>query len=47
MQGIEKLSEGELDAYLNYDKHQQYDNSNIHNGYAYKRIKMALGDTDI
>ena len=38
--GIEKMLEGELDAHLDYDRHQQSDNSNARNGYASKRIKI-------
>ena len=45
--GIEKMLEGELDAHLDYDRHQQSDNSNARNGYASKRIKTALGETNI
>ncbi|WP_066223791.1 IS256 family transposase [Formosa haliotis] len=45
--GIEKMLEGELDAHLDYDRHQQSDNSNTRNGYASKKIKTALGETNI
>ena len=45
--GIEKMLEGELDAHLDYDRHQQSDNSNVRNGYASKKIKTALGETNI
>src|SRR5690606_36679500 len=45
--GIEKMLEGELDAHLDYDKHQQSSNSNARNGYNSKKIKMALGETKI
>lgn len=45
--GIEKMLEGELDAHLDYDRHQQSDNSNARNGYASKKIKTALGETNI
>ncbi|AUS06118.1 IS256 family transposase [Pseudotamlana carrageenivorans] len=45
--GIEKMLEGELDAHLDYEKHQQSNNSNTRNGYGSKRIKTALGETNI
>lgn len=45
--GIEKMLEGELDGHLDYDKHQQSDNSNTRNGYASKKIKTSLGETNI
>ena len=37
--GIEKILEGELDAHLDYNKHQVSDNTNSRNGYASKKIK--------
>ena len=45
--GIEKMLEGELDAHLDYERHQQSANSNARNGYASKKIKTALGETHI
>ena len=45
--GVEKILEGELDAHLNYDKHQKSTNSNSRNGYGTKTIKTHLGETQI
>lgn len=45
--GIEKMLEGELDAHLDYDKHQPSTNVNSRNGYGTKSIKTSLGETDI
>ena len=41
------MLEGELDAHLDYDRHQQSDNSNTRNGYASKKVRTSLGETDI
>lgn len=45
--GVEKILEGELDAHLDYAKHQKSNNSNSRNGYGTKTIKTNLGETQI
>ncbi len=45
--GIEKMLEGELDAHLDYDKHQKSKNPNSRNGYITKKVKTALGESNI
>ncbi|MDW5288882.1 IS256 family transposase [Formosa sp. PL04] len=45
--GIEKLLEGELDAHLDYDKHQKSKATNLRNGYTKKKLKSVLGETEI
>lgn len=45
--GIEKMLEGELDAHLDYEKHQPSDSSNSRNGYISKKVKTSLGETCI
>lgn len=45
--GIEKMLEGELDAHLDYDKHEKSESSNSRNGYSKKKIKTTLGETEI
>lgn len=45
--GIEKILEGELDAHLDYDKHQPSKTTNSRNGYTSKSIKTSHGVTDI
>ena len=45
--GIEKMLEGELDAHLDYEKHQPSDSSNSRNGYTTKKVKTSLGETSI
>lgn len=45
--GIEKMLEGELDAHLDYEKHEKHDSSNSRNGYSKKKIKTTLGETEI
>jgi len=45
--GVEKILEGELDAHLDYEKHQKSDNPNSRNGYSTKKIKTSLGETEI
>ncbi len=45
--GIEKMLEGELDAHLDYEKHQPSDNTNSGNGYTSKKVKTSLGETSI
>ena len=45
--GIEKILEAELDAHLDYDKHQLSSNTNSRNGYSQKSIKTSSGVLDI
>ena len=45
--GIEKILEGELDAHLDYSKHQKSKSSNQRNGYTTKKLKTTLGETQI
>jgi len=45
--GVEKILEGELDAHLDYEKHQQSQRANSRNGYSAKKIKTSLGETEI
>ena len=45
--GIEKMLEGEIDAHLDYDKHQRSDNANSRNGNSKKRIKTTYGESEI
>ena len=45
--GIEKLLEGELDAHLAYDKHQESKDGNTRNGFSKKTIKSNYGTAEI
>ncbi len=45
--GVEKILEGELDAHLDYEKHQKSTNPNSRNGYSLKKIKTSLGESQI
>jgi len=45
--GIEKILEGELDAHLDYQKHQKRSDTNTRNGYTSKKLKTTLGETII
>lgn len=45
--GVEKILEGELDAHLDYDKHQKSKANNLRNGYTKKTLKTTLGETEI
>lgn len=45
--GIEKMLEGELDAHLDYSKHEPSDNTNSRNGYSTKKVKTSLGESNI
>lgn len=45
--GVEKMLEGELDAHLGYQKHQESDTNNSRNGFGYKTIKTKHGKTQI
>jgi putative transposase len=42
--GIEKMLEGELDAHLDYEKHELRKDENTRNGYSTKRIKTSYGE---
>ena len=44
---IEKILEGELDAHLDYNKHETSSNSNSRNGYSKKTIKSKNGELEI
>jgi len=45
--GVEKILEGELDAHLDYEKHQKRNDTNARNGYTSKKLKTTLGETTI
>ena len=45
--GIEKMLEGELDAYLGYDKHEKTTKLNARNGFSNKKIKTLFGESEI
>ena len=45
--GIEKMLEGELDAHLDYDKHQKSSTTNKRNGHITKTIKTSFGESQI
>lgn len=45
--GVEKILEGELDAHLDYAKHQKSKSINLRNGYSKKKLKTTLGETEI
>ncbi|MEM6262565.1 MAG: IS256 family transposase [Bacteroidota bacterium] len=45
--GIEQMLEGELDAHLDYEKHQRSSNPNSRNGSSKKRIKTTYGESEI
>lgn len=45
--GVEQILEGELDAHLDYEKHQKSDNANCRNGHSTKRIKTTYGESEI
>ncbi|MDM1409043.1 transposase, partial [Myroides sp. DF42-4-2] len=45
--GIEKMLEGELDAHLDYDKHDSRKGDNTRNGYSSKKIKTSYGEEEI
>ena len=45
--GIEKMLEGEIDAHLDYEKHQQSNNPNYRNGKTKKKIKTEYGEAQI
>ena len=45
--GIEKMLEGELDAHLDYTKHERRKENNTRNGYTPKKIKTSYGEDEI
>lgn len=45
--GIEQMLEGELDAHLDYGKHQRSSNPNSRNGKSKKQIKTSYGESQI
>jgi len=45
--GIEAMLEGELDAHLDYQKHEPRKETNTRNGYSSKRIKTSYGEEKI
>ena len=45
--GIEKMLEGELDAHLDYEKHQKSPMQNKRNGHSAKSIKTIFGQSQI
>lgn len=45
--GIEMMLEGELDAHLDYDKHQKSKQDNTRNGYSKKKVRTSFGESQI
>ena len=45
--GVEQLLEGEMDAHLGYEKHQESTSENARNGYSSKTIKTTQGESAI
>lgn len=45
--GIEMMLEGELDAHLDYDKHQKSKQENTRNGYSKKKVRTSFGESQI
>lgn len=45
--GVEKLLEAELDAHLDYGKHEKSDNKNARNGHHTKTIRSKFGESTI
>jgi putative transposase len=45
--GVEQLLEGEMDAHLGYDKHQESGGENARNGHTKKTIKTSQGESEI
>ncbi len=45
--GVEQLLEGEMDAHLGYEKHQNRSGENARNGHSLKKIKTDKGQTEI
>jgi len=45
--GVEQLLEGEMDAHLGYEKHQESEGKNARNGHSSKTIKTSQGESEI
>lgn len=45
--GIEKMLEGELDAHLDYQKHERSANANSRNGHSRKKVRTSFGESEI
>jgi transposase-like protein len=45
--GIEKILEAELDAHLDYVRHEKTVNGNARNGTSRKLLKTSLGESEI
>lgn len=45
--GIEKMLEGELDAHLDYVKHQKSKGGNARNGQSKKKVRTSFGESEI
>ena len=45
--GIQMMLEGELDAHLDYAKHQKSKESNTRNGYSKKKVRTSFGESRI
>jgi putative transposase len=45
--GIEKMLEGELDAYLDYERHQRRKGDNSRNGHSKKKVRTSFGESEI
>ncbi len=45
--GLEAILNGELDAHLGYDKHEQSATANSRNGYSSKKVKTSFGESEI
>lgn len=45
--GIEMMLEGELDAHLDYEKHQKAKESNTRNGHSKKKVRTSFGESEI
>lgn len=45
--GVERLLEAELDAHLDYEKHEKSDNENARNGHTAKTIRSKFGESTI
>lgn len=45
--GIEKMLEGELDAHLDYVKHQKSKGGNTRNGQSKKKVRTSFGESEI
>src|SRR5690606_31832787 len=45
--GIEKMLEGELDAHLDYGRHERSSNPNTRNGHSAKKVRTSFGESEI